>query len=86
MVFVPDQAAVEKLVTARLHPPLHDRVHPRHPDAGEHGLDTGIRENLVHESGELAVTVSNQEPGPAACILQIHDEVPYLLGHPRPVG
>ena len=30
---VPDQGAVEQFPTARADPPLHDRVHARHPDA-----------------------------------------------------
>jgi hypothetical protein len=35
MALVPDQRAVQQLSPAGLHPPLHDRVHPRHPDAAE---------------------------------------------------
>ncbi|MER6007420.1 hypothetical protein ABT120_53390 [Nonomuraea angiospora] len=38
MAFVPYEAVVEKLVTARLHPPLHYRVHAQHPNTGEHRL------------------------------------------------
>jgi hypothetical protein len=53
VTFFPQEAAVEELAAARLHPPLHDRVHPRHPDTGEHGLDAGLGEELVHERREF---------------------------------
>jgi hypothetical protein len=71
MAFVPDQAAVEKLVTARLHPPLRDRVHPRHLDTGEHRLDAALGEELVHEGRELPIPVSEQKARLAARIVQI---------------
>ncbi|MEV0826972.1 hypothetical protein [Nonomuraea rubra] len=81
-MFVPDEAAVEKLVTARLHPPLHDRVHARYPDAGEDGLDAGFGEDLVHEGGELPISVADQMARPAARIVQIHHQVSDRLGDP----
>jgi hypothetical protein len=36
VVLVPDQGAVKQFTSAGLHPPLHERVHPRHPHTGEH--------------------------------------------------
>jgi hypothetical protein len=42
VVLVPDQGAVEKFSSAGLDPPLHERVHPRHPDTGEHHFDPRI--------------------------------------------
>jgi hypothetical protein len=86
VAFVPEQAAVQEFAAAGLHPSLHDRVHPWHPDAGEYGLDPGFGEDLVYARGELAVTVSDQEACPAARVLQVHDEVPYRLGHPSRGG
>jgi hypothetical protein len=82
VAFVPYEAAIEKLVATRLHPPLHDRVHPRHPDTGEHRLDAGLGENLVHEGRELAIPIADQKARPAARILQIHHQVPDRLGDP----
>jgi hypothetical protein len=32
---VPDEGEVEQFVAAGLYPPLHERVHPRHPGAAE---------------------------------------------------
>ncbi|MBE1588250.1 hypothetical protein ACFPOI_52640 [Nonomuraea angiospora] len=72
VAFVPDEAAVEKLVAAGLHPPLHDGVHPRHPNAGEHRGDAGLGEDLVHEDRELAIPISEQKARSAACIFQVH--------------
>lgn len=34
VVLVPDQGAVEEFTAAGLYPPLHERVHPWHPDTG----------------------------------------------------
>lgn len=63
---VPDQRAVEELTAVGLHPPLHHRIHPRHPRPGQHRLDTGIGQNGVEQLRELAVPVADQEPCPAA--------------------
>jgi hypothetical protein len=69
MSFVPYEAAVENLVTARLHPPLHDRVHPRHPNIGEHRLDTGFGKDLPGTShpclGRESAAGSPHRPGPS---------------------
>ena len=46
-------------------------------------LDTDVGEDGVEHAGELAVTVPDEEPRPAAGILQIHDEVPGRLDDPR---
>ena len=43
-------------------------------------------EHVVEQGGELAVPVPDQEPRPAACILQVHDEVPRGLGDPGGSG
>ena len=32
---------------AGLHPPLHDRVHPRHSDPAQHGFDARVSEDGV---------------------------------------
>lgn len=82
VAFVPDEAAIEKLVAAGLHPPFHDGVHPRYPDAGEHGLDAGVGEYLVHDGRELPIPVSKQKARPAACIIQVHHQVFDRLGDP----
>ncbi|WP_344476517.1 hypothetical protein [Nonomuraea monospora] len=68
--------------TARLYPPLHNQVHPWHPDAGEHGLDAGFGEDLVHERGKLPISISHQKARPAARIVQIHHQIPDRLDDP----
>lgn len=79
---VPDQGAVEQLATAGLHPPLHERVHPRHLDPAEHDLDASILEHVGEHAGELAVAIPDQEPRPVPGALKIHDQVPRGLGNP----
>ncbi|MBL3671105.1 hypothetical protein JL475_35280 [Streptomyces sp. M2CJ-2] len=51
VVLVPDRHAVQQLAPAGPHPPLHDRVHPRHPDAAEHHLDARLGEGRVEQDG-----------------------------------
>jgi hypothetical protein len=78
VVFVPD----EELLPARLHSPFHDRVYPRHADTGEHRLDVGFGEDLVHEGEELPISVSDQKACPAVGIVQVHHEMSDCLDDP----
>ena len=48
---VPDKGAVEKLAAASADPPLHDRVHPGHPDAAAHDPQAGRGEYRVEAQG-----------------------------------
>ncbi|MEW1841096.1 hypothetical protein AB0392_24380 [Nonomuraea angiospora] len=69
-------------MTARLHPPLHDRVHPWYPDTGEYRLDAGLGEDFVHEGREPSIPISEQRARPAARLVQVHDQVLDRLGDP----
>jgi hypothetical protein len=82
MAFVPEQAAIQEFAAARLHSPLHNGVHPRHPDTGEHRLDVDLGEDFLHQSGELSVSVSDQKACPAVRILEVHHKIPDRLDHP----
>ena len=86
VLLIPDQGPVGQLAAAGQHPSLHDRVHSRHLDPAEHGLDTCVLEDGVEQAGELAVTIPDHEPRSAAGILKIHDEVPGGLDDPAAVG
>jgi hypothetical protein len=44
---VPDQRAIQELAPAGLHPPLHDRVHRRHPDPAEYSFDARVSEDGI---------------------------------------
>src|SRR5690348_14911741 len=59
-MLIPDERAVQQLVTACLHPSFHDRIHPRHLDSAEHCLDTRVLEDGVEQAGELAVAVRSR--------------------------
>lgn len=63
---VPDQRAIEQFTTASLHPPLHDRVRPRHPHTGQHHRDTRIRQNGVKEFRKPAVPAAPATASTAA--------------------
>jgi hypothetical protein len=49
------------------------------PDTGEHGLDAGLGEDLVHERRELPVPVADEVAGPATSVLQSRRNT---TGHP----
>jgi hypothetical protein len=83
VALIPGQSAIQQLAPAGLYPSLYHGVHPRHPDAAEHGFQTGVLEHGVEQAGELAVAVPHQEPRPAAGILKIHDEVLRNLRYPE---
>jgi hypothetical protein len=42
VALVPDERAVQELVSARLHPAFHDRIHSRQRDPAEHDFDTRV--------------------------------------------
>jgi hypothetical protein len=65
--------SVEELTSAGLDPPLHERVHSRHPDTGEHDLDPRIGQNGVEQFGELPVSVPDQISRSASGVLKVHD-------------
>jgi hypothetical protein len=58
VALVPDQGAVKEFTAAALYPPFHDRVHPGHPDAAEHDLNSRVGEDSIEPAGELAVPVA----------------------------
>lgn len=66
VVLIPDHCAVQEFAAAAPYPPFPDRVHPGHPDAAEHDFDPGVGEDNVEPTRELAVSVPDHEPRPAA--------------------
>jgi hypothetical protein len=82
VVLVPDQGPVQEFVAAGLHPALHDGVHARHPDTGEHDLDAGIGQDLVEQHWVLRVPVPDQVSDGGSGVLQVHDQIPGSLGNP----
>ena len=61
---------------------------PRHLDPAEYNADAHVSEDDVEQARELPVPVSDQEPFPAAGIIQVHHEIPGGLRRPgrRRVG
>jgi hypothetical protein len=62
VALAPDQRAVQYFAPAGLHPPFHDRVHPRHPDPAQDSFDARISEDGVEQGRELSVSVPDQVP------------------------
>jgi hypothetical protein len=59
------------------------QVHARYLDAAGHDRDAGVGEDGVECGGVLGVPVADQVLHSAPRILDVHDEVPGGLGHPR---
>ena len=57
-----------------------------HLEPAEHRLDPSVVEHGVEQAGELSVAVADQEPRPAAGVLEIRDEVPRDLYDPARSG
>ncbi len=76
---VPGQGAAGQPAAAGQHPSFHERVHSRHLDPAEYDFDPGVFEHGAEQGRKPAVTVPDGEPRPAACFLQIRNEVPRGL-------
>ena len=63
---------VEQLAMAAVYPPLHERVHPGHPDAAAHDHDARVGENHVEQRRVPAVPVPDEEAGLAAVSAYLH--------------
>jgi len=82
MALVPDEGPVQEFVAKCLHPPLHNRIHSRHPNAAEDNLYASVGENLVEELRELRVPVPNHVLSLGASVVKVHHQVLRSLGYP----
>ena len=82
----PDQHPVQALLPDRPHPPLSERVGVRRLDRGLDNLDAVGCEDVVEGTGELAITVTNEEPRRAGSrcpsLLPGASRAPLLAGPP----
>jgi hypothetical protein len=51
-----------------------------------HSVDTGTGQDAVEGGGELAGPVADEEPEGGGAVVEIHQQVPGLLGGPGPGG
>jgi hypothetical protein len=80
-----DQQPVEALAADAADPPLGMSPRLRRPHRRLDHSDPFGTEDLVELAGELAVSVTDQEPRPDALVVEFHQQVACLLGHPRPI-
>jgi hypothetical protein len=81
-----DQQVVEAFTTQGADPALGDGVGSRRANRGADDADVGRGEHSVEGGGELAVPVADQEAKPVGVVLEVHEQIAGLLGHPRPGG
>jgi hypothetical protein len=82
VTFIPQQAAIQELTAAGVHPSLHDRIHAGHADADDHRVDASLGEDLIDERGELPIPIPDQIARPTVGVLQIHHQVLDGLNDP----
>src|SRR6266481_910839 len=75
-----DEQPVQALSPHRFNPAL--RVRVRRPDGGEDHVRSSRAEDLVEGAAKFGVTIVDKEPHRWRAILEVHREVPRLLGHP----
>src|SRR5262245_30126208 len=80
-----DQQAVEALAADAADPALRVRSRFRRPYRRLDHPDAFRAEDLVEVTGELAVAVTNENPRPDALVVELHQQVACLLGHPAAV-
>ena len=79
---VPDQRVVEQFAAAVADPTFHDRVRPRGLDRAAHDPDPRGCEHRGEGGGELEVPIAKQELDRLGALVEIHEQVPDLLGDP----
>jgi hypothetical protein len=83
VALIPDQGPVQQLSPAAADPPFRDRIHSRCLNGGADDPDASGLEHGVEPGGEAGVPVMQDELHPRPSILQVHEQVPGLLHHPR---
>jgi hypothetical protein len=86
VALVPDQSLVKELAAATTYPPLHDRVCARCPDRAGQGSDPGSGEYCVERGGKFCVAIAEQELDAVDVAVEVHQQVPGHLAHPRVIG
>ena len=81
-----DQEEVEAFAPQGANEAFRDRVRARCSYRGADDADGGAGEYRVEGSGELAVSVADQEPEPVGVVAEVHEQVAGLLGDPGPRG
>jgi hypothetical protein len=80
-----DQHAVSKFGSKSAHEPFGKTVRPRATRRNPDHADAHIGQDSVERRGELASSVSNEEPELSGAITEIHDQVADLLRGPPAV-
>nr|WP_241829928.1 hypothetical protein [Parafrankia colletiae] len=83
MPFGDDQQPVGAFSADGADPAFRDRVRLRGLRWCAYHVDTGPSEDSVEGSRELRIAVTEKESEPVAALLEIHQQVPCLLGYPR---
>jgi hypothetical protein len=80
-----DEDPVEAFAADRADPALSVRPSFRRPHGRLDHLDALRAEDLVEVTGELAVSITDEEPRAHILVVEPHQQVARLLGHPPPV-
>jgi hypothetical protein len=83
VALVPDQGPVQQLAPAAADPAFHNRVHPGSLNSGADDPGASGVEDGAERGGDADVAVMQDERHCHPCIVQVHQQVPGLLYHPR---
>ena len=83
---VDDQGAVEEFAADAADEAFGDRVGPRCPHRCLDDADVDGGEDGVERGGELGVAVADEEPEALVGVVEVHEQVPGLLGEPGSGG
>src|SRR5947208_3776090 len=78
-----DQEPVEALPAHAADPAFGVGVRVRRLDRRSDDLDAFTAEDAVEGAAELRVPIVDQEARPPAAVVEVHQQVARLLGHPR---
>src|SRR5215211_1058483 len=80
-----DEEPVEALPADAAHPAFGVRSRLRRPYRRLDDTDAFGAEDLIEVTAELAVAVTDEKPRPDAVVVEVHQQVAHLLGHPAAV-
>jgi hypothetical protein len=82
MTLADDEQRVGALPADGAHPTLRERVRPGRLRRSLDHVDAFGGEHRVERGSELRVAVAQQEPQRSSALVEVHQQVPGLLGHP----
>jgi hypothetical protein len=79
-----DEHPVQHLTPNRPDPSLRVSIRPWRPHRSAQHLDPFSGKDRIERGGELRIPIADQKPEAADTVCELHEQIPGLLGYPRP--